>query len=60
MKIGTQFQIIQPHKEPGDFVLTIDQIPQYHYSMVIPEQYCSGHHVVDKAVAALILNAMAT
>jgi len=58
MKIGTQLQIIKPHKVSEDFVLTVDQIPQYHYSIIIPKRYCSGHHVVDKAVAATILTVL--
>ena len=58
MKIGTPFQIVKSHKVSEDFVLTADEILKYPYEKLIPKRHCSGHSVVDKAVAATILNAM--
>jgi len=56
MKIGTPFQLIKPHHVPTDFVLTADQIPKYHYYYVIPKEHRSKHPIVNKAVAATMLN----
>ena len=57
MKIGIRKSIIKLQNIPDDYVMNLANIPNYHFLDIIPKIYHSGHPVVDKGVAATILNA---
>ena len=58
MKIGTRQSIVKPQNIPDDYIVSLSNIPEYHYHDVIPRKYLDNHPVVDIGVAATILNTM--
>lgn len=57
MITGTRFQLITPERVRENFVIDLTQIPMYHYSDIIPEQYRTENQIINKAVAAVMLHA---